>query len=80
MQEMSLQDMKEVNGGSVGGLLKEVGKWLLSSMAWDLVKEQKTAMSYAVQWEITWILVKMQVLDLSFDYDHCYFQISPQNT
>ena len=43
MQEMSLQDMKEVNGGSVGGLLKEVGKWLLSSMAWDLVKEQKNS-------------------------------------
>lgn len=43
MQEMSLQDMKDVNGGSVGGLLKEVGKWLLSSMAWDLVKEQKNS-------------------------------------
>ena len=32
MQEMSLQDMKEVNGGSVGGLLKEVGKELCGAM------------------------------------------------
>ena len=37
-------------------------------------------MSYAVQWEIIWILVKMQALDLLFDYDHCYLQIFPQNT
>ena len=35
--------MKNVNGGSPGGLLKELGKWVLSSLAWDLVKEQENS-------------------------------------